>query len=301
MIKRLPYIPKSYGLSAQNEPSVDRWIEVNARNYPDMYEVYNKFAKAFNLRMDQFILGNGAENVIKNVLLAVKPESLAYSVPTWNMLEVFCEALNTRPVTNEFKFENKEITEDWWKETKVDCLYDNCGITPLFKYAVFNFLQVSRYYILDCTYQSLKEIKNTINRYKDNPRVIIVCSLGKIYGAGARLGFAVFPKELNDKMQLQREQYLNLVACSIIMEDNFAETPVNPYIEKLKKYLPESAMLTDNFITLEGKISNNLNGKHFKIKEKEFTKFGIPNNATEYEALKNLILKESYEHFRFNH
>lgn len=57
-----------------NEPPLDRLLTVNIRNYPDMAMVYEKFSKAIEKPLNRFILGNGAENVIKNVLLAIKPK-----------------------------------------------------------------------------------------------------------------------------------------------------------------------------------------------------------------------------------
>ena len=64
------YKEKKIGLSYQNEPPIKISIKQNIRLYPDMFNVYKSFQKIFNIEYDNFILSNGAENAIKNALLA---------------------------------------------------------------------------------------------------------------------------------------------------------------------------------------------------------------------------------------
>ena len=293
MIKRYDYKLRDYGLSGHNEPPQDRFIEVNVRNYPDMYQVYQRFSNIFGVKMNQFILGNGAENIIKNVLLAIKPKSLSWNYPTWNMLEVYCEALNIKPDNREFKLSDLSIISGFTEKDKVDCYYTNLGKTSLFEYFNFPNPQANTY-ICDCTYTPLNIVHNILPEILQNNRNILVGSLGKLYGAGLRLGFAIFNEDWNDRMQIQREQYLNQAACEFILNSlDFGKQPDIPYYKELKEFFPmDFCSLTSNYITLIGHIEANkgLNPFYFKVQGQEFTRFGLPNNDTEFKALRNILL-----------
>ena len=92
--KRDTYKPERYGgISLHNEPPDDLVMTTNCRLYPDMYYVYKTFAEWLGLPVKNIMLGNGAENVIKNVLLALKPKSISWSVPTWGFIDVYCAQL----------------------------------------------------------------------------------------------------------------------------------------------------------------------------------------------------------------
>lgn len=289
-IKRYGYKPKKYGLSDQNEPPLDRLLTVNIRNYPDMAMVYEKFSKAIEKPLNRFILGNGAENVIKNVLLAVKPKNLCWHEPTWNMLEVYCEALGIEPIRKQFHVDTfGNIQNDDVQRIKgVDVYYCNCGTTSLFQYQNCGYPEC-RYIIYDVTYLCLEEMKVWLKVLSKDKNAIIVGSLGKIYGCGIRLGFAVFPEELNDAMQLQREQYLNSVAADFILNENLNEVPASEFKNKLWDIKPQGSSLTYNYFTVPGKYKAEFPHKHFQIENHWYTKFGMPINYTEFEALRNVL------------
>ena len=304
-ITRYPYKLRDYGLSGHNEPPQSNIIEVNVRNYPDMYRVYQRFAQVFNVKMNQFILGNGAENVIKNVLLTVKPKTLSWNYPTWNMLEVYCEALNIKPDAREFKLINsnciKGIQPSFYEQEKVDCYYTNLGRTSVFEYHCYPSPQ-AKTYICDCTYMPLKELETLIPQILKEKNSILVGSLGKIYGAGLRLGFAIFNEFWNEKMQIQREQFLNPAACEYILNNpQFGKQPESLWFKEIEKYFPiDFCSLTNNYFTLKGHIEANpgLNPHYFKVKEVEFTKFGIPSNMTELQVVTNILEDYRREHFK---
>lgn len=77
-------------MSTANEPPDPLSIEANFRRYPDMQAAYSSMAKMLDVPDNCVMLGNGVENVMKNVLLALKPSSLSWSVPTWGFVDVYC-------------------------------------------------------------------------------------------------------------------------------------------------------------------------------------------------------------------
>ena len=290
MLERQDYKPKTKGLSSQNEPANDWLMTTNVRQYPDMYLAYQRFSQVFDLPLNTFFLGNGCENTIKNVLLALKPKSLCWGTPTWRMLDVYCEALEIKPIQLTFDYINKFIEPNIYN-TPCEVLYTNCGYTTCFKYD-FDSLNLhfsqSNYNICDVTYQNIDEIKNSIKILRNNPKNIIVGSFDKLVGCGLRLGFAIYPEELHHKMSLQREQYINALAYDWLITTDFNITP-SKYKQMLKQYLSDNDCITDNYITIRASVVTNIPHHSFTVNGITFTRFGIPNNDSEYEALKILL------------
>ena len=302
-IKRYDYKPKKYGLSEQNEPGVDMCMGINIRNYPDMYYAYEIMAERLGIDSNRLMLGNGCENVLKNVLLALKPKSISWATPNWNMMEVYCSALDIEPDKHEFVYmeSGKEFIEP--SITNYECYYDNDGVTPWFHYRKNSSCHSANgWRIIDLTYKRLDDVKSRIKELKDMERTIIVCSLGKIYGAGARLGFAIFPEELRDAMMLQREQYINMAAYQLIVSQDLKKQPSNPFHYSLKDYIIKHGLLygqgiwlTDNFISFDRYIPNELNSKDFYVGSKRFMKLGIPYTRTELDSVVDVIIRGNYE------
>ena len=209
-IKRYGYKPKKYGLSDQNEPPLDRLLTVNIRNYPDMAMVYEKFSKAIEKPLNRFILGNGAENVIKNVLLAVKPEILFSTVPGWGMIEVYSESVGFRNIPNRIYWnEGKKSLELEQVKLQNDSewVYDYAGISNFCHYR-YKDNYVPQNLITDLSYRSIFD-KEFFPVKPPRGNHIIVGSFDKEFGVGFRLGFAIFDPKWNDLMQIQREEYIN--------------------------------------------------------------------------------------------
>jgi histidinol-phosphate/aromatic aminotransferase/cobyric acid decarboxylase-like protein len=294
MIKREAYKQRNYGLSTQNEPGEDTYLTTNVRLYPDMYYAYKKFGEFFNLQPDTFFLGNGCENTMKNVLLALKPKTLCWAGPTWRMLEVYCEALDIKPIYKQFiynKADNSFETPIDFYNTKADILYSNCGVTTCFEYTCpIKDLNESaaKYNICDITYQNIDCMKQSIEILLKNPKNIIVGSFDKLIGCGLRLGFAIYPKSLHHKMSLQREQYINSLAFSWLINTDF-DIDKPRYKEELIQMTSSIDYVTDNFITLYGDVISTIPCHKFVVDNHTFTRFGMPNNQTEFEALKLII------------
>lgn len=303
-LERYGYKPKKYGLSDQNEPGVDYLITSNIRNYPDMYYVYEKFGQIFDIDPKRLMLGNGCENIIKNVLLALKPKSLGYHIPNWGMLPVFCSALDIEPMELEYHYDSSSksfYANNLTDKEPFNCYYTNYGITPWFPYIAENTMPFKGYTIVDLTYQPLSVSKAIIGALKHYDTVIIVASLGKIFGAGARLGYAIFPEHLKQKMDLQREQYINMAACQLILENSFECGPYNPYFNKLEEFLKNNEILnqngvwlTNNYMTIDKLVENQLNAKTFVVDNHEFMKLGIPSSQTELDCLIQVLYRGGY-------
>lgn len=296
MITREKYEPRINGMSSQNEPGEDLILEGNVRRYPDMYYAYEKFRSIFNLPKDCFFLANGCENAMKNVLLALKPRTMLWAVPTWRMPVVYAAALGFRLITKEFEYKDNEgfsLPQDYYN-TEADVLYDNLGITTCFtyKYSLEDIKNSkASYNIIDLTYKSFFEMRYLIPILRENPKNIIIGSFDKMAGGGLRLGFAIFDKSLKDSMALQREQYINMLAYNWLIDTDFKNKNFrSKFYAKLEKLARREDFLTDNFLTIKGDISTTIPCYKFKSKNgEEFTRFGIPNSEEEFRALEIVL------------
>lgn len=310
-ITRWDYEPKKYGLASQNEPVEDLNISCNCRLYPDMKKAYDKFADLFNINKETtgFILANGCENVMKQVLLAMKPKNLTWFEPTWKMPEVFCAALGIKPRKYKFKYSHKDrkiYTPKLYRGG--DCFYSNYGTSSLFHYygngegSMIGANSRFKYTIIDVTYCDYSEMRIAKHYVEDDPDTIIIGSFDKLAGCGLRLGFAIFNKKVwNERMQLQREQYINMCAFNWLQNItkmkllyNIPKNPVRDYLAKNLIHLPKNWSLSDNFITIAGhvKARANLNPIYFEIDGQQFTKFGLPSTKYEKQQIYKIIKKE---------
>lgn len=293
-------------LSLSNEPFEDYLGGTRLRQYPDILSVYNAFSTFMcNISLNRFILCNGGENAVKNTLLALKPKSLMYSVPTWGMIDVFCEALDIKPLRKNLEFNSllncvqEQVPLD---ETKgVDCFYDCYKYNNLIGYTSnlnYNYT-LAKYNILDVSYCTLQEIQSLIK--KNYRSTIIVGSFDKMFGVGLRLGFAIYPEHLNEQFQLQREQFLNYEACIFLkwLEsksakslDNYIQNKLISRLEIFIKYIPLIPVSVNfNFITYKSALEYNVNKRIFKIDNQYFTRFNYPFNKQQTKDLQECLKK----------
>ena len=293
-----PYKYKS-GLSIANEPSDNLILTVNARQYPDMNFIYNTLIQKLNIQNYNIIIGNGIENVLKNVLLGLKPKQLTWFYPTWGFIDVYCKQLNI--ITNKYKFifRNNYFYEKNIK-SNIDTYYTTFTINNFFNHTInINNIKKSKICILDASYINIincqQNIKNLINNICNNKyyckNTILLGSFDKIYGAGLRLGFAIFPKNLSKKILLQREIFINCAAAQFINNKNFLE-PTNYFYKKIKSLNFNKIKLTylficKNFITLCFNKEQKFQIQHKKqlIKKMYLYRFGIPNSIIEFNKL----------------
>lgn len=286
MSKDINYINE---LSHKNEPERGLKITVNTRTYPSMFMCYDEMSYKLGVKyMDRIILGNGFENVMKSVLLALKPKTIGYSKPCWGMLDVYCEALDITPITNDFIYKDNQVVQQPI-EQEVDVYYTTLNSNNLFTHTNIDLNNIkSKYNIIDVSYLSFEEIKLAIKQYSKCSKNIIIGSYDKLLGCGVRLGFAVFDKHLIYKIHLQREQYINAIAEDVCLS-YYEYNVTHKYYDKLKHLsLPLGTMLTHNYITLPFKIKH-CDGKVFNLNGYDFTRFGIPYNRNTYRQLLRII------------
>lgn len=254
-----------------------------------MYKAYDCFANYMGLDKGQFILANGGENAIKNALLAIRPETLTVTEPGWGMIDVLCQALYITKIPNPLHFENENVL---LKEHSIsnfsnvrNCYFDYYGITNKISYddSVLRKL-FNDFMILDLTYRKIDEIKAICKDIIRNPNKIIVGSFDKQFGVGLRLGFAIFSKEWNYRMQLCREEYINPSACKFLKLLNEGHFKNFDSGERNLKLVKESLIrrgiqiqeANTNFVTVFGKWTCALNSLNFKIGEQNFPRIPIP-------------------------
>ena len=287
MLYRNKYVTRQSGTS--NEPSSIEGFE-HLREYPDMLRAYQIFSKLIGLPMNQFILANGGENAIKNTLLAIKPQNMFFSYPSWGMLDVYCEALNIKPIRSELYIDKDgEATEDkdyFDMLSGLDCFYSCSGINNYISYNPIVDYDTSFWQIIDMTYFDFDSIKSRVAGL-DTEKRVIVGSFDKILGCGIRLGFAIFPRQFNDRFQLQREQFLNYSACQILEylqtnPDVLKRSACQDRAEKFWKtclpaqiYKEDIVTKTNNYITFRGDLNLSVPNVKFEIDDHKFTRIGI--------------------------
>jgi len=145
------------GLSTRNEPAVGFTPTCDTREYPNMYRLYKAFSEEFNVGTDRFILGNGAENVMKNALLAVRAKTMCWAVPTWTMLDVFCKALDIRQVNRSFFYDDNSdmVVEPSFEDTGCEVFYTTPDWTTAFNVRNWDYsssYDKFKYVIVDISY-----------------------------------------------------------------------------------------------------------------------------------------------------
>ena len=240
--------------------------------------------------MNQFILANGGENAIKNTLLALKPKNMFYSYPTWGMLDVYCEALDIKPIRSELRLDTDGNAYEDSNFINIlsglDCFYSCSGINNYINYNPYTDFDGDYWKIMDLTYFDFHSIKCRASCL-DAEKEVIVGSFDKMLGCGIRLGFAIFPRQFNDRFQLQREQFLNYSACQILeyLEKNpevLRRSNCQERAEKFWKtclpvqiYKEDIITKTNNYITFRGDLNLSIPNRKFEIDDQPFTRIGI--------------------------
>lgn len=270
-------------LSTKNEPFASIQLSADTRKYPDMHKAYNGFSKCFGIPASQFILGNGCENTMKSVLLALKPKSLHWSKPAWGFIDVYVAQLECQPYVHTFKGSLAASFEDEDFEEDIDIYYatvhaNNAIPTSYNK----NNVQKSRFAILDLTYLRVDQLKEVLS-CKLSSNVVYVGSFDKLLGCGIRAGFAVFPEDLSSRMHLQRENYVNALAAETFQNLESC-CSIAASLSPLQKWhldsmhLGCSSFATGNYITVESSKDIGFYCKQFAINGVTYSRYGMPND-----------------------
>lgn len=268
--------PKKIGISAQNEPYINQQISAEIRQYPDMYAIYSVFYKKMHYIKQPFILGNGCENIIKTILVAIKPKSMFWFKPAWAMIDVFCDQLNIKKINAPVLYTSKKFIFSTYRHA--DVLYTTWIANNLFTHDQPNLNTLHKKYkwvIVDLTYCSIFKIKQAIKCFNFK-NVIFVGSFDKIYGCGLRLGFCFFNKKHSKLIFLHRERYINAVACNFILSKKFTQ-PKRFYIKQNHKIVSK----TFNYLTIETDKIPTFNYKCFSIDNKKFIRICYPSCKNE--------------------
>lgn len=301
------YKKKIKGVSTSNEPEQSIVFDnINIREYPDMLNAYNIMSAFFKVRTENIILGNGCENILKNVLLALDIKQLFWSKPAWGFLDVYCDQLKIKKNNSEFiKLTNDIFTDDFEKnKTKLKkhsfAYYFTEKSNNLFFTEKNRKIEaVSKYTIVDCSYLNIQELKEKIQQTKQQTTkhiTVLIGSFDKLFGCGLRLGFAIFfDKSIISHLQLQRENFINSVAYEFIKQKKFKIRLSHKYAKLLQSKFPDCTV-TNNFITirvLNNNIKCKIPNKNISVQNQKYIRFGIPTNDNEY--LKIIYIIQKYK------
>lgn len=292
MTIRNAYVPiKKTGISIRNEPAAQLQIDhLNVNCYPDMHHAYQNAQKILNVPNGyDFILGNGCENILKCVLLAIQPQALSYAMPNWGMVHIIAEQLRIVEQVNMFDYDIRDNTlyEIIDQTARIDVCYSTFKQNNFFK-TRYTPHDGARYEIIDCSYLNPFELSDY---YADilTDKSILIGGFQKTYGCGIRLGYAIFPKCIGNEMHLQRENYISAVACQVLnwsysefKKLNDINTCYYRFIAEKCKDIEFQHYLCQSYLTV---ITNNVPCfpyKSFNIDDKrQFVRIGV---ATTYQA-----------------
>ncbi len=198
-------------------------------NYPDSNCFYLKkeLASLHNLSEDQFIIGNGTDEILKMIGEAfLNPEDeVIHAWPSFSEYIFVSKLMGAKPIAvpldRDFKHDLEKIAQNIKKNTKIIflCNPNNPTGTILTKEEVRKFLEIippeilvvvdEAYYeyVNDPSYTSGVELIN-------NKRVIVLRTFSKIYGlAGLRIGYGIANREIISMLNRVREPFnVNLLS-----------------------------------------------------------------------------------------
>lgn len=250
-----------------------------------MYSAYAGFSECFSLPVSRFILGNGCENTMKSVLLALKPKSIHWSKPSWGFIDIYAEQLECQPYVHHYVGSLETSFEDEDFEEDIDIYYATVHANNFIPTTVNQKnIQKSRFAVLDLTYLQVDQLKDILSRKHDS-NVIYVGSFDKILGCGLRAGFAVFPEALSSRMHLQRENYVNALAA-VAFQNLQHCCNIASRLSPLQKWhidclqLKCSSFATSNYITVQSSSNIGFPCKQFDVNGITYSRYGMPHDQS---------------------
>jgi len=202
---------------------------IGVNRYPDAQGFYLKkrLAKYFNLSADNFVLGNGSDELIDVVIktFCEADENIVTSDTTFLEYEIIAQ-VNDRKVKKAalsyFKYDLRGILGLVDKKTKLIFIANpnNPTGTYVTKYEVADFLKLlpgKVIVIFDEAYDTFIDVDDypdTLALLKKKKNIIILKTFSKAYGlAGLRLGYAIASPELVSYMERVRQPFnVNILA-----------------------------------------------------------------------------------------
>lgn len=255
LIERQPYeqYKKSKRWSRANEPIWNKSINDKYLHYPDMYIIYTRFSKIFNIPIDNFILTSGCEESLKISLQVLKKyindkeenninlkNELVYEYPSWGLSEL---------IMDQFADDNYELKRRDFvinnKEKKITNIINNNMVDYRISYetSLFNglFYHDSKFIekenLLNQNYKKENDIYYNLSKVnKESFRIIdevyhlsclrniqtfeknniYIGSFSKIFGPGFRLGYIIYDIKFDHLMNYYRPQYISQSGVELI-------------------------------------------------------------------------------------
>lgn len=270
---------KANYISTKNEP----WfIEGEEKWYPDMAEAYDNFSNLFGVSKDNFILTNGCENAMRLALMFFHGSTLYTEQPGWQMADILGEACNYNVEHYEYQYNGHAFFADTRNVPAGALLYTTDTYNNLFRHEN---VQWSYDLIVDETYTMNALLKGRVPRGQK----IVIGSFSKFCGPGYRLGYILFDKRHNDRMQLLREQYISLAACHLLQD-----TELKSKITLRTQLKPEisgqhAITIHPTYMTFEKFLDLSLPHKEFVVSRVNFYRVGIPFQKGYMEQVKESV------------
>lgn len=284
-MKREDYKPITHykECNRANEPVWNRLVDEKHMHYPDMAEVYDKFAKLFGLHKGTFILTSGCEESLRIALEIIKHneenQKIRYKFienPTWGLAEViFNQVFYNDPDILKINYEenfidknysvsdfilalNKEKIMDihdkdnptFYKNHYKDIIYHTETFSNI-TYHESNLMSDLRFnqyefYIIEDQEYTLSSLFGSNGNFTFGHNFYIG-GFSKVFGPGYRLGYLIFGNEFKDLANLYRPQYISKDAIDLIdfMGTVEGKFIINDYENRLIKCISENRKLRE--------------------------------------------------------
>ncbi|MDF1875016.1 aminotransferase class I/II-fold pyridoxal phosphate-dependent enzyme [Sulfurimonas sp. SAG-AH-194-I05] len=180
---------------------------LNLREYPNLYEVYEKLATFVGVKIENLLLTQGSEQALKSVfeVFVEEGDEVVYYYPSFAMYDVYSYQKKANVVHLDFRDDGTMNVDDiCLKVTEKTTLFSL--ISPHnFTGTALSFEEIKRItehtkktktlFLLDEAYYHYENI-NTIKLLDNNTHVIITRTFSKALGIpGARVGYAISNRE----------------------------------------------------------------------------------------------------------
>jgi len=180
---------------------------LNLREYPNLYNLYEKLATFTDVPIDNLLLTQGSEQALKSVfdIFVEEDDEVVYYYPSFAMYDVYSYQKKAKVIHLEFKDNGKMDVDDIIKTVT-----DNTRLFSLisphnFTGTALNYEEIQKIvehtkktntiFLLDEAYYHYYNI-DSVNFIKNNTHVIITRTFSKALGIpGARVGYAISNKE----------------------------------------------------------------------------------------------------------
>lgn len=297
-----------FGPSPRAQDAIRKNLKAINR-YPDSQCFYlkRKLAKSLNVVPDNFVLGNGSDELIDVIIktFVEEDENIITADVTFLEYEIIAGA-NGRKVNKVplkyFKYDLESIRKRIDKKTKVIFISNpnNPTGTYVTKYEVEELvtaLPKNILLVLDEAYDTFIDVDDFPNslKYIKNKNIIILKTFSKAYGlAGLRIGYAIARPELTSYMERVRQPFnVNLLAQAAAvaaLDDREFLLRVRKLILEGKNYLYDG--LTKLGLAYVPSVANFILidvGRDGVDLFKEMLKFGLIVRDMKQYGLKNFI------------